>query len=399
MNSVETKTGGSISRILGTMVLGACVLTMTACGGGDDGGSATAPGGGGGGGGGTTAGQFAYVINAGDSNIESHRLDNDGNLSPVVNQLATGTLPHHVDVDPRGRFVYVSNHESAFLSGYRINSADGSLSAINPAPGSPVTGLTADPTENQSHSSVMDRDGQHLYVVAGPEVGASSTLRAYTIDNSPANLGALTPIPAQSFPVGIHAHNITISPNDQFVYVASEGSGEVYAFFRNADGTLQPRGRMTGLPDATAVRVDPQNRFLYATFTNAVEVFQIAADGSLTRIAPTSTFPTNQSGPHSFAMHPNGQFLYVANINSNTITVFRVDSTTGVLTEIQTPQPATGIDPNYVAVHPNGRFLYTADTVSDRLSRFAINADGTLVTPSVTIPAGNGANGIGTTRF
>lgn len=390
MSRISISTGGRIRQGLLIVAAIASVLTMVRCSGGDDnGGTSTAPPPGGGGGGAT---QFAYAIGAASSEIEAYRLDGDGNLN-FVSRVATGLVPHHVNVDPTGKFVYVSNHESTFVSGFRIN-PDASLTPMNPAEiGSPVTG--PDPSENQPHSSVMDQTRQYLYVVAG--LGAS-TLRAYSIDPT---AGTLTFIAGQSFPVGIHAHNITISPNNQFLYVAAESpAGEVHAFRRDTTtGALTPAGTpITGLPDAAAVTVDSQNRFLYVAYTNAVEVLQIAADGSLTRITPTSAFPTG-NGPHSFAMHPNGQFLYVANINPPfTINVFRVDSTTGALTEIQVPPLSTGQDPNYVIVHPNGKFLYTADAVSDQVSRFTINADGTL-TSAGTTPTGNGTNGIGITKF
>ncbi len=99
-------------------------------------------------------------------------------------------------------------------------------------------------------------------------------------------------------------------------------------------------------------------------------------------------------------IHPNGQTLYTANINANTVSVFRVDTNTGALTELQIPPPPTGAFPNYVLVHPNQLFLYTADQGPGALSRFAINADGTLATPSTVIPnTGTGTNGIGTTKF
>lgn len=406
--SAESRKDGSwIRRGLAMCALMGLIglpITMVSCSGDDNGG--------GGGGGGNNpppptggANQFAYVIspgNTGVGQVQAYRLDGDGNLTAVGTPVATGSAPHHVDVDAAGRFVYVSNHESPFLSGWRIKQDEpdrGSLIPMNPAPGSPVTGT--DPTENQSHSSVLDQTGQFLYVVAGPEAGSPSTLRAYRVDTTPGNtLGLLTFIPGQSFSVGIHAHNIAVSPNNQFVYVASEGSGEVHAFSRNTStGELTPAGAVTGLPGATAVTVDPQSRFLYASYINAVEVFQIGNNGALTRITPTSTFPTNQSGPHALTIHPNGQTLYVANINSSTVTVFRVDSTTGALTEIQTPQPRTGGDPNYIIVHPNQRFVFTADAVADRVSRFAINADGTLVMPATDFPAADGTNGIGTTKL
>jgi len=338
--------------------------------------------------------QNAYAIASAGSTIQAYRVDGSGVFTPVGLPVATGTFPHHVNVDPRGRFVYVSNHESPFLSGWRI-AQDASLVPIDPAPGSPVTGT--DPSENESHSSVLDQNGQFLYVVSGT---GASTLRAYVVDQT---TGALTFIPGQSFPVGTHAHNVTLSPNNQFLYVASDGSGEVYAFRRDTStGALTPVGTVTGLPVAESVRVDPQSRFLFVGYASggggAVEVLAIGPTGAVTRITPTSTFLTNQSGPHALALHPNGQTLYVANINSNTITVFRVDPNTGALAQIQTPQPTTGDDPNYIVLHPNGRMLFTADAASDQISRFTVNPDGTLV-PAGAIPAGDGANGLNTTRF
>ena len=344
---------------------------------------------------GSTANQFAYVINSGINQIQAFGSDADGALTAVGSAVATGNLPHHVDVDPRGRFVYISNHDSTFVSGYRIN-GDGTLAPMNAAAAaSPVTGT--DPTENEPHSSVLDQTGQFLYVVSGT---GASTLRAYRIDTT---TGLLTFIAAQSFAVGTHAHNITISPNNQFVYVASEGSGEVRAFSRNtSDGTLTVVAPViTGLTGAAAVTVDPQSKFLYATMLNSVEVFQIGSNGGLTRITGTSSFPTG-NGPHSLVIHPNGQFLYTANINAASISAFRVDSSSGALTLIQTA--TTGGDPNYIVIHPNGKTVYTADAsnaTGHKVSRFTINADGTLTAApdAATFPVGSGTNGIGTTKL
>jgi 6-phosphogluconolactonase (cycloisomerase 2 family) len=159
---------------------------------------------------------------------------------------------------------------------------------------------------------------------------------------------------------------------------------------------------MTGLLDCDAVAVSNDNRFLYAAHTNAVAAFSIGANGVLT---PAGTFSTNNngfgSGPHSMAIHPNGQTLYTANLNPNPgrVSVFRIDTNTGALTELQNPPPSTGLAPNFVAIHPNGAFLFTADAGSDQLTRFAINADGTLTTPGTAIPAADGTDGIGITKF
>ena len=384
------------------------LMMFVSCSGGDDGGGGTTnntnnppPA--------STANQLGYVIDAGASEIRAVTVDGTtGNLALVTGStpIATGVLPHDVQVDRQGRYVYVSNHESSFVSGWRINQ-DGSLTPINAGAGSPVTNLAGtNPAEARPHSSVMDKDGQYLYVVAGVGPGVS-TLMAYTIQTAAGpTQGTLTPIAGQSFSVGVHGHRVRMSPNGQFVYVAAEDSGEVYAFSRNTStGTLTPSStpKVTALPGATDIQVDPTNRFLFASYVNAVEVMSIGADGSPTRIAPVSAFSTNNngqgSGPHSLVIHPNGQSLYTGNINAHTLSVFKVDPATGVLTELL-PNPQTGADPNYVYIHPNGKILYSTDTAGSQISKFIINGDGTLTASDKfgTAIVGVGPNGIGTTN-
>jgi 6-phosphogluconolactonase (cycloisomerase 2 family) len=380
------------------------ITIFTGCGGDDNGGGTTnntpAPS--------STANQFGYVINAGTNEIRAMTVDGTtGNLALVTGSspIATGTLPHDVQVDRQGRYVYVANHESSFVSGWRINT-DGSLTPINPSTaGSPVTNLSGiNPTEDRPHSSVMDKDGQHLYVAAG--IGPA-TLKVYQIQTAPGpTQGTLTAMTGQSFTVGVHAHRVRMSPNGQFLYVAAEDSGEVYAFSRNtSSGALTPSRtpKATGLSGALDVQVDSQNKFLFASYINAVEVMSIGADGSPTRISPVSTFSTNNngqgSGPHAMAIHPNGQSLYTANINAHSLTVFKIDPATGVLTEV-VPNPQTGADPNYVFIHPNGQILYSMDTAVSQVSKFTINGDGSLTAPEIIGSAivGVGPNGIATTN-
>ena len=362
-----------------------------------------------------SANQFAYVTSAGTSEIQAYSVDGSGNLTPIGSKINTGDLPHHVNVSSGSKFVYVSNHESNFLSGWRIKS-DGSLEAMTPASGSPVT---IDPSP---HSSVTDTTGSFLYVVSAAAPGNSegpSTIHAYKLDAN----GIPTPIAGtNSWAAGTHGHNVAISPNNQFVYVAAEGSGEVLAYSRDTTtGALTPRNVMTGMPLCTAVTVSNDSKFVYAAYSNAVNVFSIGADGSLTPITPTATFPTNNFGfgsePHSITIHPNGQTLYTANLNPNPgrVSVFHVDTNTGALSELQpNPAPATssgpgiGLFPNYAVVHPNGQVLFTANQGDSRpgspdtgsVSRFTVNGDGTLVSPATLIPnTGAGTNAIGVTKF
>src|SRR5262245_21336049 len=138
MSATLPFTTGTLKRSLfGTLAILAIVplIYFAACSSSDDnggGGSSSPPPGGGGGG--SSANQFAYVITAASSEIQANSLDGSGNLTPIGARIPTGVNPHHVDVDRAGRFVYVSNHDSPFVSGWQINQ-DGSLTPMNPAPG------------------------------------------------------------------------------------------------------------------------------------------------------------------------------------------------------------------------------------------------------------------------
>jgi 6-phosphogluconolactonase (cycloisomerase 2 family) len=374
------------------------MLLFAACSGGDDGG-----------GGGTTtnnnpppaggANQFAYVVNYFGSNVQAFTSDGNGNLTAVGNPITTGTSPHNVNVDKAGRFVYISNHDSNFVSGYTINSATGSLTPINPAPGSPVTDAS-DPTNNNPHWSVFDTTGAFLYVIAGVPP-AMSTLKSYSINGT---TGVLTQI-GTTGPLAqcSHGHNVTISPNNSFVYVACEDSGVVYSFQRNANGVaingvLTPVPGPAGAPaTAPTVAVDPTSSFLFVGATNSVTVFSINPNnGTITPIQPQSNFQAGNT-PHNLTLDSNGH-LYTANINASTVSAFSINA--GVLTQLPGSPFATGGEPNQVVVHPDGLVLFTADQTTNTVTRFIVNSNGTL-TPNgnaATFPAGSGTNGMGLTN-
>jgi 6-phosphogluconolactonase len=76
--------------------------------------------------------KFAYVVNRDDNTVSMFTIDpNTGNLilnataaNPTAT-IATGTEPFRIDFDPSGKYVYVTNEESA-ASIYTVNS-DGTL--------------------------------------------------------------------------------------------------------------------------------------------------------------------------------------------------------------------------------------------------------------------------------
>jgi YVTN family beta-propeller protein len=143
---------------------------------------------------------------------------------------------------------------------------------------------------------------------------------------------------------------------------------------------------VTGLrPLSVAVAPDPSGKFgkfaYVANFnSNNVSMYTInPATGILEAVGIIAT----GTGPFSVAVHPSGKFAYVANLNSNNVSMYTIDTTTGALNSIGTI--GAGTEPDSVVVHPSGKFAYVANfgdedfgSVPGSVSMYGINADGGL---------------------
>jgi 6-phosphogluconolactonase len=101
------------------------------------------------------------------------------------------------------------------------------------------------------------------------------------------------------------------------------------------------------------------------------------SDGNYGRVDPGA-------GPRHFAFHPQGGFAYTCNEMALTVSTFKLDATSGGLTEIQSlatlPKGAspTGASTAEIFCLPNGKALYVSNRGHDSLAVYAIGADGKL---------------------
>src|SRR6266850_423144 len=117
-----------------------------------------------------------------------------------------------------------------------------------------------------------------------------------------------------------------------------------------------------------------------ATGTAAITVFNPAPGGGSSKSLAFSI----GVGPVSVAVAADssgmfGKFVYVANANSNNVSMYTIDATTGVLTSIG--EIGAGWYPDSVVVHPSGKFAYVANYgdglggTPGSVSMYRINAD------------------------
>jgi len=97
--------------------------------------------------------------------------------------------------------------------------------------------------------------------------------------------------------------------------------------FDQANPGAVPEGTNT----ASEIRLHPNNRFLYATNRgmNTVAVFGVSrTTGLIENLAWT---PTRGERPRGMNIDPEGRYLYVGNQRSDNIVVFGIDQQSGML--------------------------------------------------------------------
>ena len=177
--------------------------------------------------------------------------------------------------------------------------------------------------------------------------------------------------------------------------ITPEGKiGDWTAFDRHTGHSVHP-GRQTHAY-AHAIVLDPTNRFALVPDLGVDRLYVYRFDeksGSLTPNNPPFAPIAPGSGPRHVRFHPNGRWVYLINEIASTVTAFAWDSTNGTLTSMQTastlPAEFTGVSTcAELEIHPNGNFLYGSNRGHNSLAVFAINQTTGLLTPVEHVASG-----------
>lgn len=266
------------------------------------------------GGGGTThlvadaTGRMLVTASYGGGDVASFPLMGDGRLGertsfiPQVGPPGPNPKrqdkphPHSVTLSPDNRFAFVADLGLDRVLAYRLDHAAGTLTPNDPA------FITVKPGSGPRHAK-FSRDGRFFYILG--EIDGSVTVCAYD-----AARGAGTPI----------QHISTL-----------------------------PAGFVVTDPDRAAeIRVHPHGRFVYASNRghDSIAVFAVQADGTLKLVEIT---PSGGKHPRNFALSPDGAWLVCANMDSDNLVSFKVDSASGRLTAtghtVTVPRPVCVLFP------------------------------------------------------
>jgi 6-phosphogluconolactonase len=284
-----------------------------------------------------------YAVNEDGKNggVSSFTFDpKEGKLVFLNRQSSSGADPCYVSVDKDKRNVFIANYSSGSLAVLPVNK-DGSLSPVSQLVQDKGQGVNKDRQEGPHvHMAMLSPDEKYLLY---NDLG---TDKVNVMRYKPSQAQPLTPAsePFISLPGGEGPRHIVFSADKKHVYLVTEMGSAVHTFDYNG-GKLKETQSISLLPDnfkgqtaGAAIKISPDGRFLYASNrleTNDISVFAIdPANGKLIFVQRVTSYGKN---PRDFAIDPTGKFMLVANQDSDSIYVYRIDQASGRLFRISAP--------------------------------------------------------------
>ncbi len=175
-----------------------------------------------------------------------------------------------------------------------------------------------------------------------------------------------------------HAHFISYSPDNRFVYVNDLGGDVIHIYKLDvASAKLTGAGEYKARPGAgpRTLHFHPNGKVAYSVneLDSTVDVLEWhKADGSLTLIDRVEILPAGDTGPKwgcDSVITRDGRFVYVAHRGSDFILSLKADPETGKLTPMERT-PAGGKIPRSFVLDPTENWVLVANQNSDYVSIF-----------------------------
>ncbi|MGZ3949937.1 MAG: lactonase family protein [Flavisolibacter sp.] len=255
-----------------------------------------------------------------------------GRLSYINEQSSVGDNPCYVAVDNTGKWLIVANYSSGTLAVLPIK-ADGSLGEAVSHYRHWGKGVNAQRQEAPHvHSTVLSPDNRYLFV---QDLGIDKII-IYSFNDK---TGAIAPRDSVKLKDGSGPRHFTFHPNGKWAYLVQEMGGTVTAFDYQS-GHLQTIQTISALPagfnkyfTSADIHVSGDGKFVYVSTrdsANIITVFRV--DQKTGKLSVVGTQSVLGNTPRNFNFNPSGDYLLVANQNSDDVVIFKVNHQTGTLT-------------------------------------------------------------------
>jgi 6-phosphogluconolactonase (cycloisomerase 2 family) len=278
-----------------------------------------------------------------------------------------------------------SNSYTNFVD-YKFDATSGTLAATSTVP----TGSAA------PASMALHPNHQWIYTAAGqccPEA-QFPFVQAFSLDSA---TGALSPIPGSPFYAGTFSNTVVVHPSGKFLYydnyyTQSPGSKpglSGYSLGSNGAPTALSGSPFAGYVGASGMAFSPDGKFLFTVPQQTQpqggsQVYTFSVDtntGAVSQIGVTTVSPSTTyfAAINAVQVAPAGNYVYVA--SDSTIAAFSLNAQTGQLTPVSGSPFAVVSYLSSFAMSPDGRFLYAAECIPP--SEVGLACDGALKTLAV----------------
>jgi 6-phosphogluconolactonase (cycloisomerase 2 family) len=341
---------------------------------------------------------FAYVgsrttreRNARGEGISVFKVDQEHGRLELVQVVRDLVNPSFLALDRSGDHLYTVHGDMSDISAFKVDKATGALQFINRQ----GTG-----GKNPVHLAI-DPTGRH--VVVSNHLGSSLAVLPIREDGS---LGELAQLVTLEGPLGPHRteqklskpHFNPFDPSGRFVIVQDKGLDRTFSF-RFADGKLVPSdqpfvaSREGAGPRHMAFQPRLGMAYVVNELDSTVTSYGFSRDtGALAPRQVLSTLPetfTGNSRASEIQVDGSGRFLYASNRGDDSIAVFRIDQTSGLLA-FAGAVPSQGKTPRFFTLTPNNRFMFVLNEDSDSITSFAVEqASGKLKPTGFSLQSGS----------
>ena len=304
--------------------------------------------------------------------------------------------PSFLAVSPNKKYLYAVNEDAdslnngGMVSAYKFDKKKKHLSLINQQP------------SGGNHPCYVTVDKTGKWVIAANYTGGSFSILKVNKDGHVAKPKSTIQHVGKSInkerQEKAHVHQTMLSDDNKYLLVADLGMDKLFVYdFDNANGTVTENTSLSVSAGSGPrhVAFHPSNKYIYLTeeLSGTVGAFTYDVNtGKLKLFQTISAVPEDYKGSFGGAdihVSPDGKFLYSSNRGElNDIAIFSIDAATGVL-KVVGHQSSLGVKPRNLNFDPSGNFLLVANQDSDNISIFSVNHETGLLNDtgkSIAVP-------------
>jgi 6-phosphogluconolactonase len=280
-------------------------------------------------------GRFLFSANRGGlsdkkewGSVTSYKVDSlTGKLSIIQEQYSFGDSPCYVYADPAGGYIIVCHYNSGNFVIFPIGE-DGKIGEPTANVQLEGTGIVM-PQQSQAHphSAVCSVDGKFLYI---SDLGQDKIF-IYKYDFL---TGTVEPadVPFVRTIAGAGPRHFVLNPEGSIAFSSEELSSSISSYSVNQkNGELKLIQRLSALPEAffgentsADIHTAVDGMFVYISNRgyNGLGMYKVTGGGKMKNLG---YMPTIGQRPRGFMSDPRGEFMLVANRDSDEINIFTIE--------------------------------------------------------------------------